>query len=46
MWLCGAIVWTMNAAREMNNVWYWMAVGVSFVLSFIHARAFDKQIKK
>jgi len=46
IWLCGGIFWTMNAAREMNNVWYWIFAGFSFAACIAYAIAFEKQMKK
>ena len=46
IWLGSGIFWTMNAAREMTNVWYWIFAAFSFAACIAYAIAFDKQLKK
>ena len=46
IWLCGGIFGTMNAARDMTNLWYWIFAAISFVACIAYAIAFDKQPKK
>ncbi len=46
IWLCSGIGWTMNAAREMTNTWYWIIAASCFAFGITYAIVFKKQLKK
>lgn len=46
IWMGSGIVWTINVAGDLTNVWYWLALIVSFAACIFYAMQFDKQLRK
>jgi len=46
IWMGSGIVWTINGANDLTNVWCWIAIVVSFAACIFYAMQFDEQIRK
>ena len=44
LWLCSGFCWTMLAAREMNNVRYWMLAIFSFAACIAYKIVWESNV--